>query len=181
MSNKTAVITDSAQGLGKAIAKRLSKDGFNIVLADIDEDKLNETLKEFENEGADVTYKVTDVSKRQDQFDLVKHAVDTFGSVEVFINNAGIEGEVAPLTELKEENVDPVFDINVKGTLFGIQAAAEQMIKQGNGGKIINASSIAGEEGFDMLGVYSASKFAVRGLTHTAAKELAKYKITVNS
>ncbi len=181
MRKKTAVITGSAQGLGKAIAQRLSKDGFNIVLADINEDKLNETMKEFENEGADVTYKVTDVSKRDDQFDLVAHAVDTFGSVDVFINNAGIEGAVAPLTELKEEDVDPVFDINVKGTLFGIQAAAEQMKEQGNGGKIINASSIAGEEGFDMLGVYSASKFAVRGLTHTAAKELAQYQITVNS
>jgi meso-butanediol dehydrogenase/(S,S)-butanediol dehydrogenase/diacetyl reductase len=180
-NKKTAVITGSAQGLGKAIAQRLSKDGFNIVLADINEDKLNETLKEFKDKGADVTYKVTDVSKRQDQFDLVTHAVEKFGSLDVFINNAGIEGKVAPLIDQKEEDVDPLLAINVKGVLFGIQAAAKQMIKQGSGGKIINASSIAGEEGFDMLGVYSASKFAVRGLTQTAAKELAQYQITVNS
>lgn len=180
-NKKTAVITGSAQGLGKAIAHRLSEDGFNIVLADIDEDTLNETLKEFEDAGADVTYKVTDVSKRQDQFDLVAHAVETFGSLDVFINNAGIEGKVAPLLEQEEDDVDPLLAINVKGVLFGIQAAAEQMIKQGNGGKIINASSIAGEEGFDMLGIYSASKFAVRGLTQTAAKELAEHQVTVNS
>lgn len=178
---KTAVITGGAQGLGKAIAERLSKDGFNIVLADIDEETLNKTMKEFEDEGADVTYKVTDVSKREDQFDLVAHAVDKFGSVDVFINNAGVEGEVAPLTEQKEEDVDPVLDINIKGVLFGMQAAAEQMKNQDSGGKIINASSVAGEEAFDMLGIYSASKFAVRGLTQAGAKELAQYKITVNS
>lgn len=180
-NKKTVVITGSAQGLGKAIAQRLVKDGFNIVLSDINEDKLQETAKEFEDNGASVSYKVTDVSDRQAQFDLVKHAVDEFGAVDVFINNAGIEGEVAPLTEIKEEDVDPVLNINVKGVIFGIQAAAKQMQEQGNGGKIINASSVAGEEGFDMLGVYTASKFAVRGLTQTAAKELAKDKITVNS
>lgn len=178
---KTVVITGSAQGLGKEIAKRLSNDGFNIVLADIAEDKLSETSEELEKDGASVSYKVTDVSKRQDQFDLVAHAVEKFGSLDVFINNAGIEGEVAPLIDVNEDDLDPVFNINIKGVLFGIQAAATQMIEQGNGGKIINASSIAGEEGFDMLGPYTASKFAVRGLTQTAAKELAPEKITVNS
>lgn len=178
---RTAVITGSAQGLGKAIAQRLAKNGLNIVLADIDEDKLASTTEELENEGASVTYKVTDVSKRQEQFDLVKHAVEEFGSVDVFINNAGIEGSVAPLVKVEEDDIDPVFDINVKGVIFGIQAAAEQMKQQEDGGKIINASSIAGEEGFDLLGVYTASKFAVRGLTQTAAKELAEDNITVNS
>jgi meso-butanediol dehydrogenase/(S,S)-butanediol dehydrogenase/diacetyl reductase len=77
--------------------------------------------------------------------------------------------------------VDPVLNINIKGVLFGINAAANQMIKQGTGGKIINACSIAGQEGFAMLAPYTASKFAVKGITHAAAKELAKYKITVNS
>lgn len=124
---------------------------------------------------------VGDVTKPEDQENLVKHAVDTFGSVDVFINNAGVEGQVGPLIEPDPKQVDLVLEVNVKGVVYGIAAAAKHMIKQGKGGKIINACSIAGQEGFEMLGVYSASKFAVKGLTQTAAKELAQHKITVNA
>ncbi|MFD2131466.1 acetoin reductase [Pseudogracilibacillus auburnensis] len=178
---KVAVITGSGQGIGKVLGERLANDGFSIVLSDINEQTLIETEKEFKNNGVEVTSFVGNVSKLDDQKALVKHAVDTFGSVDVFINNAGIEGEVAPIIEIDPKMVDPVLDINVKGVLFGIQAAANQMIEQKTGGKIINACSIAGQEGFEMLGPYTASKFAVKGITHSAAKELAKHKITVNS
>lgn len=178
---KVAVITGSAQGLGKGIAERLANDGFKIVLTDINEEVLNGTLDEFKNNGYEVAAKTGDVSKAEDQEALVQFAVETFGSVDVFINNAGIEGPFASITDLDPNKIDAVFNINVKGTLFGIQAAAKQMQKQGNGGKIINAASIAGHEGFELLAPYSASKFAVRGLTQTAAKELAKDKITVNA
>ena len=180
-SKKVAVITGSGQGIGKALAQRLAKDGFAIVVSDINGETLAEAEKEFKNSGFEVSSFVGNVSKLEDQKALVQHAADTFGKVDVFINNAGIEGQVAPITEIDPQKVDAVFDINVKGVLYGINAAANQMIKQGNGGKIINACSIAGQEGFEMLGPYSASKFAVKGLTQTAAKELAKYKITVNS
>jgi len=178
---KVAVITGSGQGIGKELAKRLANDGFSIVLSDINEETLNEAEKEFKNNGFEVTSFVGDVSKLDDQNALVKHAVDTFGSLDVFINNAGIEGEVAPITEITPKAVDLIMDINVKGVMYGIQAAANQMIQQGTGGKIINACSIAGQEGFEMLSSYSATKFAVKGLTHASAKELAKHKITVNS
>lgn len=178
---KVAVITGSGQGIGKALAEQLANDGFSIVLSDINKETLNETEKEFQNNGFEVTSFVGDVSKLEDQNALVKHATDAFGSVDVFINNAGIEGPVAPITEVEPKTVDPVFDINIKGVLYGIQAAANQMMKQETGGKIINACSIAGQEGFEMLSPYTASKFAVKGLTHSAAKELAKHKITVNS
>lgn len=99
----------------------------------------------------------------------------------MYINNAGVEGEVEEIEKINAKNMDFVFDVNVKGVLFGIQAAAKQMRKQGHGGTIINASSMAGHEGFDFLATYSASKFAVRGLTQTASKELAKDNITVNA
>jgi len=178
---KVAVITGSGQGIGKELAKRLANDGFSIVLSDINEETLNEAEKEFKNNGFEVTSFVGDVSKLDDQNALVKHAVDIFGSLDVFINNAGIEGEVAPITEITPKAVDLIMDINVKGVMYGIQAAANQMIQQGTGGKIINACSIAGQEGFEMLSSYSATKFAVKGLTHASAKELAKHKITVNS
>lgn len=178
---KVAVITGSGQGIGKALAERLASEGFSIVLSDINEQTLNEAVNEFKNNQFEVTSFIGDVSKLEDQEALVKHAADTFGSMDVFINNAGIEGEVAPLTEITPSAVDLIMEINVKGVMYGIHAAANHMIKQGTGGKIINACSIAGHEGFEMLGVYSATKFAVKGLTHTAAKELAQHKITVNS
>ncbi|MGX9133245.1 acetoin reductase [Rummeliibacillus sp. JY-2-4R] len=180
-NQKVVVITGSGQGIGKGLAERLAKDGFSLVLSDINEETLSETVKGFEEKGVNVTSFVGNVSKLEDQVALVQKAVDTFGKIDVFINNAGIEGQVAPLTDADPNSVDRVLDINVKGVIYGIQAAANQMKKQGTGGKIINACSIAGQEGFEMLGVYSASKFAVKGLTQTAAKELAKDKITVNS
>lgn len=178
---KVAVITGSGQGIGKALAERLANEEFSIVLSDVNEQILTETEKEFKNNGFEVTSFVGNVANPDDQEALVQHAVNTFGSVDVFINNAGVEGQVAPLTHVDPKVVDFTLDVNVKGTIYGIKAAANQMKKQGTGGKIINACSIAGQEGFEMLGVYSASKFAVKGLTQVAAKELAKDKITVNS
>lgn len=181
MTKKVAVITGSGQGIGKALAERLASEGFAIVLSDVNEQTLSETENEFKSKGFSVSSFVGDVTKLEDQNGLVQHAVDTFGSLDVFINNAGVEGQVAPLIKVDPKQVDFTLNVNIKGVIFGIQAAANQMIKQGTGGKIINACSIAGHEGFEMLGVYSATKFAVKGLTHTAAKELAQHKITVNS
>ena len=182
MTAKVAVITGSGDGLGKGIAQRLGKDGFRIVLSDINADTLAKTEAEFKAAGTPVTAFRGDVSRRDDQFALVRHAVDAFGRVDVFVNNAGIE-DVMPLEKVAEADFDRVFDINVKGVLWGIQAAAEQMKKQGGASvcKIINAASIAAHESYDLLGVYCASKHAVRALTVAAAKELARFKITVNA
>src|SRR3712207_2483563 len=96
------------------------------------------------------------------------------------VANAGV-AQVKTLLEVTPEDLRRVFDVNVFGVLYCIQAAAERMIAQGGGGKIISASSIAGHSGFDRLGHYSATKFAVRGLTQAAAKELAPHGITVNA
>ena len=181
MKKKVAVITGSGQGIGKALAERLAKDGFAIVLSDINEDTLKETEKELKDKDYEVTTFTGNVASQKDQEALVRHAVDTFGSLDVFVNNAGIEGQVGPITETESDMLDKTLDINLKGVVYGIQAAANEMKKQESGGKIINACSIAGQEGFEMLSIYSASKFAVKGLTQAAAKELAQYKITVNS
>lgn len=180
-SNKVAVITGGAQGLGKGIAERLAKDGFSIVISDLEDETLEKAKEDFSKKGFAIETFKGNVSKLEDQNALVKFTVETFGRLDVFINNAGVEGEVAPITELKPENVDLVLDVNVKGVMYGIQAAANQMKEQGDGGKIINACSIAGQEGFEMLSPYSASKFAVKGITQAAAKELAPDKITVNA
>lgn len=180
MTKKVAVITGSGDGLGKGIAKRLAEDGFRIVLSDINPTTLQATEQEFKQLGFEVTSFLGDVSKQTDQQHLVDHAVNTFGQVDVFINNAGIE-EVAPILELTPEELDRIFKINVYSVVYGTQAAAKQMIKQGTGGKILNACSIAGHESYELLGSYCASKHAVRSITHTSAKELAQYKITVNA
>ena len=131
-SKKVAVITGSGDGLGKGIAERLAQDGFAIVLSDINPDTLATTEAEFKARGAAVSAFLGDVGKREDQFALVKHAADTFGRVDVFINNAGIE-DVMALEDVREADIDRVFNINVKGVIFGTQAAAEQMKKQGGG------------------------------------------------
>lgn len=181
MKKKVAVITGGGQGIGKALAERLAKDGFAIVLSDIDEESLKKAEKELKDKDYDVTIFTGDVSSQKDQEALAEYAVEAFGSLDVFINNAGTEGQVGPLIETESDLMDKTIDINIKGVVYGIQAAAKVMKKQDSGGKIINACSIAGQEGFEMLGVYSASKFAVKGLTQVAAKELAQYNITVNS
>src|SRR5690606_22711570 len=122
-----------------------------------------------------------DVSKREDQQALVAKAVEAFGRLDVFINNAGIE-QVKPLDEVGPDDLDLIFRINVHGVLYGMQAAAAQMRKQDDGiGKIINACSIAGHESYEMLGIYCATKHAVRSLTQTGAKEYARDGITVNA
>ncbi|MEC0237485.1 acetoin reductase [Paenibacillus kribbensis] len=178
--SKVAIVTGSAGGLGKGIVERLCRDGFSVVLHDINEALLNETVSELKGKSFNVIGVKGDVSKREDQFNLVKEAVDQFGRLDVFVNNAGIDG-VAPFLEITEEQLNRLFKINVNGVVFGTQAAANQFIKQEAKGKIINACSIAGHESFDMLGTYSATKHAVKSFTHSAAKELAKYKITVNA
>lgn len=179
-THRVAVITGSAAGLGKGIAERLARDGFKVVLSDINEGALAETEQEFKDAGHDVLAVKADVSSRDDQGKLVKAAADKFGRVDVFVNNAGIES-VGPLIDIDGKEVDKVMNINVKGVLFGTQAAAEQMRGQDGIGKIINACSIAGRESYEMLGLYCASKFAVRALTIAAAKELAKDDIRVNA
>lgn len=177
---KVAVITGSGQGIGKGIAKRLANDGFAVVINDVDEEKAEATAQELKDDGKESVAIVGDVTSRDDQFSLVKQTVEQYGHVDVFVNNAGID-QVAPLLEVTEDDLKSIYNVNVFGTLYGIQAAAEQMKEQDGRGKIINACSIAGHKGFNLLGAYSSTKFAVRGLTQTAAQELAQFDINVNA
>lgn len=178
--SKVAVVTGSAGGLGKGIAERLASDGFKLVLHDINETLLTETVNEFKANNIEVIGVLGDVSKQADQENLVAQAVEAFGRLDVMINNAGIDA-VTPFLEITADEMNRLFQVNVNGTVFGTQAAAKQFIKQGEKGKVINACSIAGHESYEMLGTYCASKHAVRSFTHTAAKELAQHQITVNA
>ncbi|MDO4232343.1 MAG: acetoin reductase [Lautropia sp.] len=177
---KTAVVTGSAAGLGKGIATRLARDGFNVVLHDINADNLQKVKAEFEAAGYPCIAVQGNSASRDDQFRLVREAVTAFGRVDVFVNNAGVES-VEAFMDVREDEIDRVLDINVKGVIYGTQAAAEQMKTQDGVGKIINACSIAGHESYEMLSLYCASKHAVRSFTHSTAKELARWNIRVNA
>ncbi|PLR75693.1 diacetyl reductase [Bacillus sp. V3-13] len=178
-NERTALVTGSGRGIGRAIALRLAKDGFNVVVNDIDLDNAETVVKEIKELGRESFSIQADVSKRDQVFDMVQTVVKHFGQLDVMVSNAGI-AQIKPLLEVTDEDLQQIFEINVYGVLYCLQAAAEQMKKQKHG-KIISAASIASYKGFSLLGIYSATKFAVRGLTQAAAQELAQFGITVNA
>jgi meso-butanediol dehydrogenase/(S,S)-butanediol dehydrogenase/diacetyl reductase len=180
LQGKVALVTGAGRGIGRGIALRLAREGADIALVDVAPDGVTAVADEVTEIGVKATTFVADVSDRDAVYAAVEHAATALGGFDVMVNNAGI-ALVGPLADVTPADVARVWSINVDGVLWGIQAAAAKFIELGRPGKIINASSIAGHDGFAMLGVYSASKFAVRGLTQAAAKEYASAGITVNA
>ena len=177
---KVALVTGAGQGIGKAIALRLVKDGFAVAIADYNDATAKAVASEINQAGGRAMAVKVDVSDRDQVFAAVEQARKTLGGFDVIVNNAGVAPST-PIESITPEIVDKVYNINVKGVIWGIQAAATKFKARKQKGKIINASSIAGHDGFAMLGVYSATKFAVRALTQAAAKEYASAGITVNA
>lgn len=180
LNGKIILVTGAAQGIGRSIALRLAKDGANIALVDLKTDKLAAVKREIEALGRKASVFAADVSQRKAIYEAIDHAEATLGGFDVMINNAGI-AQVNAIADVLPEEVERILSINIQGVLWGIQAAAAKFKARKQKGKIINASSIAGHDGFAMLGVYSATKFAVRALTQSAAKEYASAGITVNA
>lgn len=175
-----ALVTGGGQGIGRGIALRLANDGHDIALVDVNEANIEAVAAEVREIGRQASTFVADVSDRDQVFASVDHAEESLGGFDVMINNAGI-AQVAPIDDVRPDDVQKIWAVNVDGVLWGIQAAAAKFKELGTKGKIINASSIAGHDGFAMLSVYSATKFAVRALTQAAAKEYAADGITVNA
>ena len=180
LNGKVAIVTGAAQGIGRGIALRLAKDGANIAIVDLNTDKMTDIAAEINKLGGEATTFKADVSDREQVHAAVEHAVKSLGGLDIMVNNAGI-AQVDPIAEVTPEDVDLILKVNIQGVLWGIQAAAAKFKSLDQKGKIINASSIAGHDGFEMLSVYSATKFAVRALTQAAAKEYASDGITVNA
>jgi meso-butanediol dehydrogenase / (S,S)-butanediol dehydrogenase / diacetyl reductase len=178
MSN--VVITGAGRGIGRGIALRLARDGHAIAVNDVNKAGAEAVAAEITEAGGRAIAVPADVTDRDAVFAIVDRVAAELGSVDVMIANAGI-AQVKTLLEVTPEDLATIFGVNVYGVVYCLQAAAEKMIEQGTGGKIINAASIAAHSGFDYLGHYSATKFAVRALTQAAAKELAKHRITVNA
>ncbi|KAG0697530.1 hypothetical protein DFH29DRAFT_835757 [Suillus ampliporus] len=183
-SKGVAVVTGSGQGIGHTIAVRLAGDGYDVVINDLESNKDN--LDAVKNEIAAkfperrVLVVCANVSVEEEVKGLVESTVKEFGKLNVFIANAGI-AKIKSLLETTSEDWDSIFAVNVKGTFYSYKYAAQQMIAQGDGGRIIGASSLAGKKGQPANSAYSASKFAVRGLTQSAAIELGRNGITVNA
>ena len=178
-NNKVALVTGAGMGIGKAIAERLARDGFRVAINDISEETAQATAKELEAAGATAFAVQADVSNREQAHAMVDSVVEHFGRLDVLVANAGIV-QVDPIMSITEADFDKLFSINVKGVIWCGQAAAKHMIAQG-GGKIINAGSDASHTSNPMLGTYAASKFSVRVLTQTMAREFAPHGITVNA
>ncbi|BBX66825.1 acetoin reductase [Mycolicibacterium psychrotolerans] len=180
LNGKVALVTGAARGIGRGIALRLARDGADIALVDVTGDGIDRVADEITEIGGKATTFVADVSEREQVFAAVEHTASALGGLDIMVNNAGI-ALVGPIIDVTPAELKKLWAINVDGVLWGIQAAVAQFTKTGTRGKIINASSIAGHDGFAMLGPYSATKFAVRALTQAAAKEHAADGITVNA
>ena len=178
--NKTAIITGGSKGIGKAICVRLAKDGFNIAFSYNSNPELaEETAKLCESAGVKVkSYKV-DVADSTACKEWTEEVQTEFGSVDVLVKNAGITKD-GLLMKMKDEDLDAVLDVNLKGSFYMMREASKIMLKQ-KSGKIVNISSVVGVMGNAGQVNYSATKAGVIGMTKTAAREMASRNITVNA
>lgn len=179
-SGKTVLVTGSGAGIGRATALKFAAEGANIVVSDIHVPSGEETVALIHKAGGTAMFQHADVSKSTDVAALLSGAVDQYGGLDCAVNNAGIEGRIAPLADQAEDNYDAIMRINAKGTYLCLQAEIRHMLKAG-GGTIVNLASIAGLIGFPGLSPYVASKHAVIGMTRNAALEYGKAGIRVNA
>jgi NADP-dependent 3-hydroxy acid dehydrogenase YdfG len=175
LSGKVAVITGASSGIGKAIAKYLASQGVSVSLGARRMDKLEELQSQITMQGGKSTVFLTDVTKKESVDELIQHTLDTFGKVDVMINNAGVM-LLSKLEELRFEEWNAMIDTNLKGMLYGIGAALPYFKSQKEG-HFINLSSLSGHRVDPTSAVYSATKFAVRALSEGLRQEVKPYNI----
>ncbi|KAG2136957.1 uncharacterized protein EDB93DRAFT_1253816 [Suillus bovinus] len=182
ISKGIALITGSAQGIGRSVALRLARDGFDVALNDVPnkDAKLESVATEIKSLGRQVCIVPANVADNNQVKEMVDGAVTKLGGLDVMVANAGVI-TLASLASSTAEAWDHILSVNARGAYLCYKYAAMQMIEQGRGGRIIGASSALGKIGFPYNSAYTASKFAIRGLTQSAAVELGQYGITVNA
>ncbi|KAF7337915.1 hypothetical protein MVEN_02014700 [Mycena venus] len=180
---RVAIVTGGARGIGKAISLRLAADGLDVVVADLPGqiELLNTVAEEIQRMGRKAVAVAVDVTKEDDVKAMVEATVSALGRLDVMVANAGVGGSVQSVMDADIQAWEKGWEVNIKGVLLCYKYAARQMVKQGNGGRIIGASSICGLRGYADVGGYCISKAAVRSLTQTTALELREHKITVNA
>jgi NAD(P)-dependent dehydrogenase (short-subunit alcohol dehydrogenase family) len=177
---KVALITGGGNGIGRATALGFARDGAKVVVVDRDTAGGEGTAGIIRQQGGEALFVAADVTRSADVRAYVKAALDAFGTIDCFHNNAGIEGNVAPTAEYDEAMFDAVMGVNVKGVFLGLRHVLPVMLKQQRGA-IVNTASVAGLVASPGMSAYVASKHAVIGLTKTAAGEVARSGVRVNA
>ncbi len=179
LEGKVALVTGGAQGIGRAIALALAREGAKVVLADINLEKAQETGREIESLGREALAVGGNVASAKDAENMVNQTLERFGRLDILVNNAGITRDQL-LLRMKEEDWDLVLAVNLKGTYNCTKAAIRHLVKQ-KGGKIVNIASVVGEMGNAGQANYSASKAGVIGFTKSIAREYAVRNVQVNA
>lgn len=179
-NDKVAVITGAANGIGRAAAQGFAAHGAKVVVVDRDGAGAKGVAGAIEQKGGKAIAVTADVTKGADVAAYVKAAIDTYGRIDCFLNNAGIEGKIKPIHEWDEAEWDGLINVNVRGVFLGLKHVIPHMIKQ-KSGAIVNTASIAGLVGSPNMAAYVASKHAVMGITKTVAGEVAPHGIRINA
>ncbi|MFV0452371.1 MAG: glucose 1-dehydrogenase [Propioniciclava sp.] len=180
LSGRTIVITGAGSGIGAGIARGTAVEGAGVVLADLNEEAAAAVAEEINGAGGQALAVGVDVTDREQVRAGIAAAVERFGRLDAYFNNAGMNKPLKYL-DISESNFELVMRVNALSVLVGTQEAARQFIAQGGGGKVVNTASIAGRQGFPSFAPYSAAKAAVISLTQAGARALAEHGITVNA
>lgn len=178
--DKIVLITGGASGIGKSTAEAFLEEGAKVIVTDIDDNKGNQLMNELGKKG-ETEFMKLDVSNVEEHEKVVKNIVEKFGKLDVAFNNAGIAGAMKKIHEYPVEQWNKVISINLIGVFYGMKYQIQQMIKQEDGGVIINNSSILGKVGFENVSAYVTAKHGVMGLTKAAAIEYSSKGIRINA
>lgn len=175
------VVTGAASGIGERTAYEFADRGASVVVADVSVEAGRETAETIEADGGEATFVEADVTDGEDAAAIVETAVDAYGRLDVAFNNAGIDGELAPVADYPDDDWDAVLDVNLSGVYRCMKAELAQMQAQDDGGAIVNNASVLGKVGFANSAAYVAAKHGVLGLTKTAALENGEAGVRVNA